>query len=139
MASFAYRLRNKDAPGATSAGEEDKLPRPQVFLSPWFSAASSRSRKGHINRSEGQIDGRIAALDSFPRWQDLTVATLAKLSGYRCLISPAQASGQKLTALGHVPSFPFSLSYLLLQSLTVDVFTSRFSVLLALFPFSDNR
>lgn len=37
----------------------------------------SSNRKGHVNRSRGQIYGQIAALDSFPQWQDLTVAKVS--------------------------------------------------------------
>lgn len=53
----------------------------------------SWEQKGHIDRSRGQIRRQIAALASFPWWQALTVASPADLSGYRCLISPAQGSG----------------------------------------------
>lgn len=50
----------------------------------------SSEQKGHINRSRGQICRQIAGLASFLWWQDLTVASLAKLSCYWCLISPTQ-------------------------------------------------
>lgn len=53
----------------------------------------SWEQKGRIDRSRGQIRRQIAALASFPWWQALTVASPADLSGYRCLISPAQGSG----------------------------------------------
>lgn len=58
-------------------------------------ADSARSQqKGHVNKSRGQIYGQIAGVASFPRWQDLTVASPAKLSRYRCLISLAQGNGR---------------------------------------------
>lgn len=73
----------------------------------------SSNRKGHVNRSRGQIYGQIAALDSFPQWQDLTVA---KVSCYWCLISLAQGSKWNSLPLGTCPLFSLSV-YLPLNSL----------------------
>lgn len=69
----------------------------------------SSKQKGHVNRSRGQIYGQIAGLASFPQWQDLTVASLAKLSCYWCLISLAQGSERNSPSLGSCPPSPLSL------------------------------
>ena len=94
----------------------------------------SFEQKGHINRSRGQMYRQIAALACFPQWHNLTVASLAKLSCYRCLISPGQGSGRNSPPLVLCPLSSL-LCYLLLKSVLHAPTT--FSVFLLLLPLLD--
>lgn len=70
-----------------------------------ISATSSLSRKV-MSSDSGDRYVQIAGLANFPWWQNL--ASLAKLSCYWCLISPAQGRGGELIVLGYVPSLPLA-------------------------------
>lgn len=101
---------NVDLRSCTHVGTESHGDWSQVFVTCIFHFCHfSSEQKGHVNRSRGQIYRQIAGLASFPRWQDLTVASLAKLSCYWCLISLAQGSGRNSPSLGMCPRSPLSV------------------------------